>query len=665
MEKMSGETLNLTQLNIEKVKKLFPQVITDGKVDFDLLRTILGDEVDSSNEKYQFSWIGKRETIKFAQQPSLATLIPVESKSLNFEKTKNIFIEGDNAEVLKLLQKTYYGKIQMIYIDPPYNTGNDFVYKDDYHNSIQNYLEITSQEYRANPSTSGRFHTDWLNMMYSRLLLAKNLLSDDGVIFISIDDNEIANLKKICDEIFGESNLVANICVEMSKTQGMKVKSAQEGNIVKNHEYILTYQKNENNKQRTPLYDEADVWDNHFNKVILKNNNKYELYNLFDYIQENEVELYNEFKKNNLLKNGKISLDNLVIGLQINPKIREIIYNKLSSIIYQEMACSINVPTEIDNMLNDNTVVEYEKYLLTKSSGGKIRQYRNLLENLHTSDEYVSEYCRTTIRGALWKGFYSDMMNVAKEGNIEYKNGKKPVRLIKQLLKWINDKNCVVLDFFAGSCTTAHAVMQLNAEDNGNRKFIMVQIPEPINDKSDTYDKSFSTLCDIGQERIRRAGKKIYEEAKEKYLSSGMLCDDCINPDNLDLGFKVFKLESTNIRPWDGTVKIDEQTLFDFTDTIKEDRTNLDVAYEIMLKYGIFNMPLKEIQINNKTMYNIGDGYMIICLDNEININDVAEIAKQKPHCVVFKEKGFENDNIKINATYTLERLGVEDVKCI
>ena len=241
----------------------------------------------------------------------------------------------------------------------------------------------------------------------------------------------------------------------------------------------------------------------------------------------------------------------------------------------------------------------------------------------------------------------------------------KPVELLKRVLELYASSDSIILDFFSGSGTMAEAVMTSNAEDGGRRKFIMVQLPEIVEKGTEPDKYGYKNICEIAQERIRRAGQKIYNELKEKYENAGLLVGDCINPDDLDFGFKVFKLESTNIRPWDGSHKVDEETLFDFTDTIKEGRTNLDVAYEIMLKYGIFNMPLKEVQINNKTMYNIGEGYMIICLDNEITSNDVIEIAKHNPHCVVFKEKGFEDDNVKINATYTLERMGVEDVKCI
>lgn len=368
-------------------------------------------------------------------------------------------MEGDNLHSLKLLEKTHKGKIDVIYIDPPYNTGNkDFIYNDSFVDK-----------------TDGYSHSKWLSFMSERLEIAKKLLSDEGVIFISIDDNEQAQLKLLCDEVFGEENMISILCVELSKTQGMKVKSAQEGRIVKNHEYIYIYCKNIDNAfyDRLPLYDKTDIWDSHFNKIIIDENGKFNSYSINDYIKTNYENIYKIFEEHGLLEKNKITEKSIRNGILLSNKIQKFLYEDISDKIFQEMACSITIPDDIDIILEKVNIINYEKYLLTKTSSGKLRQYRSLAENIKLSDEYSRNIERVTIRGALWKGFYSDMMNVQKEGVIDFKNGKKPIRLISQLNKWINRPNSTILDFFAGSGTTGHAVMQLNKEDGGNRKYIL------------------------------------------------------------------------------------------------------------------------------------------------------------------------------------------------
>lgn len=635
MDHLNKDSLDLTKENIEKIKKLFPNIVTDGKIDFDQLRLILGDEIDNSNEKYRFEWFGKSKTIRNIQTPSTNTLISAREKSVHWDSTNNIYIEGDNLEILKLLQKTYYEKIKVIYIDPPYNTGNDFVYNDDFSNSIENYKKITSQTSRANPDTSGRFHTDWLNMMYSRLSLARNLLTDNGVIFISIDDNELVNLKKICDEIYGENNFVSTI-IWRRKTGSSDAKC-----IATITEYILVYAKNIAEASNGTFAIDQTAYD------------------------VNRFKLEDEY----IIERGKHYLDNLDRG--------SLGYVESLDFGIETPDGTLAFPNGRTKKLNDgwrwtwgkekvewglkNGFIEFRKAPNTECGWKVVRKNYLLVDNEG----------KPFVKGSPYKNLITDILNTQATIDLQkllggkYFDYSKPVDLIKLLLKYINLNNDIILDFFSGSSTTGQAVMEYNAEFKQNNTFILVQLPELCEEKSEAFKNGYKTICEIGEERIRRAGQKIYNELKEKFESAGLLVSDCINPDDLDFGFKVFKLESTNIKPWDGENKVDENTIFDFTDTIKEDRTNLDVAYEIMLKYGIFNMPLKEIQINNKTMYNIGEGYMIICLDNDITSKDVMEIATLKPHCVVFKEQGFADDNEKINATYTLERLGVEDVKCI
>mgnify|MGYP000452350968 CR=1 FL=1 len=623
MEKMNGESMNLLNENIEKLKALFPEIVTDGKIDFDMLKTLLGEEVDASNEKYSFNWVGKRNCIKFAQTPSTGTLIPCKEKSVDFDNTQNIYIEGDNVEALKLLQKTYFGKIKMIYIDPPYNTGNDFVYHDDYKDSIENYKKITGQQATANPETNGRFHTDWLNMMYPRLKLAKDLLSDDGVIFISLDDNEAANIKKIGDEIFGESNFIGQITV-VGNPRGRDY-----GGIARMHDYIFAYKKT------------SDAVLN----LVEDKDSEFEMFDEFGGFELREL-------RNRNIKFNKENRPNLYYPFYIDPQNADKYGLHPISIKPQNGFIEL-YPLASQGI---NTVWRW----------GKAKSFENLNVNImakpmkNGSYMIVEKYRESKMmaRSVWW-----DKKTNTENGTLlvkELMDGKvfdypKPVEMLMRLCEMgsnAGDEECTILDFFSGSATTAHAVMQLNAEDGGNRKFIMVQLPELCDEKSEAYKAGYKTICDIGEERIRRAGAKIKEENPLTTL-------------NLDTGFKVFRLDSTNIVPWNNAEKLDEMRLYDYAKTIKDDRDDLSVAYEIMLKYGVFDKPMKETVVSGKKMYDVGEGYMIICLADGVTMTDVEAIARLNPHCVVFKESGFADDNEKINATHTLERGGVEKILCI
>ena len=598
MEKMSGESMNLLNENIEKLKTLFPEIVTDGKIDFDMLKTLLGEEVDASNEKYSFNWVGKRNCIKFAQTPSTGTLIPCREKSVDFDNTQNIYIEGDNVEALKLLQKTYFGKIKMIYIDPPYNTGNDFVYHDDYKDSIENYKKITGQQATANPETNGRFHTDWLNMMYPRLKLAKDLLTDDGVILISINSYEAENLGKMCNEIFGESNCICRFGWETKKAaQGMTT----ENMVVDNQESIYVYAKNETLfKFRGLDRDEENGFSN----------------------PDNDPR--GLWKRQYLQRLGQ--------GLPT----RTIVDPQNGNVFSFETPYTQD---KLNRWIKENRIIfptDPSKYPARKEFLNEYENHQQLVTSL---------------------GLYATKATTEKLYNIfggeKIFTNPKPDTLIHFLVQQCAQKGTeTILDFFSGSATTAHAVMQLNAEDGGNRKFIMVQLPELCDEKSEAYKAGYKTICDIGEERIRRAGAKIKEENPLTTL-------------NLDTGFKVFRLDSTNIVPWNNAEKLDEMRLYDYAKTIKDGRDDLSVAYEIMLKYGVFDKPMKETVVSGKKMYDVGEGYMIICLADGVTMTDVEAIARLNPHCVVFKESGFADDNEKINATHTLERGGVEKILCI
>jgi adenine-specific DNA-methyltransferase len=646
MNKMDKDSLNLEKLNVEKIKELFPNVVTEGKIDFDKLRVMLGDEIDDRVEKYQFTWNGKSSTIKLAQSPSTGTLIPSKEDSKNWDATGNLYIEGDNLEVLKQLQKTYYGKIKMIYIDPPYNTGGDFVYKDDFKDNIKNYKEQTQQTSRANPETNGRYHTDWLNMMYSRLLLAKNLLSNDGIIYVHIGSDELTNLSKICDEIFGEFNNIT-IFSRLMKSGGGKGK-----NISPNMDYILTYSKNINmiNKFVAPISEK--LLNSYYNKIEEHGVNAGRTYaeeRIFVSgldVRPNQRYWIKCPDGSYVIPNGSTFPEVIGHGEKITPVDGDGVWKWTFETFNRELESgnisfkeTISSPL-LDEKRNQSKFNLYNKLWLDDKDGSVPGNFIGNYENRVSSLE----------------------LNKLK---IPF-SFAKPVGLLKYLISICNfNKNAIIMDFFSGSSSTAHAVMQLNAEDGGNRKFIMVQLPELTDEKSEAFKAGYKNLCEIGKERIRRAGEQIKQELIEKKNKAGLLDDNIVDPETFDNGFKVFKLESSNIIPWDGTIKFDESTLFSQTEVIKEDRSNLEVLYEIMLKYGVFDKPAQEVKVNGKTMYDVAKGYLIVCLDNTITLDDVKEIGKLKPRNVIFKESGFTNDNDKINATYTLEKLGVEEVKSI
>ncbi len=616
MNKLDGKSLDLEKMNVEKIKELFPNVVTEGKIDFEKLRLILGDEIEERIERYQFTWNGKSDSIRLAQTPSTGTLIPSKEDSKNWDTTENLYIEGDNLEVLKQLQKTYFGKIKMIYIDPPYNTGGDFVYKDDFKDNIKNYKEQTSQTLRANPETAGRYHTDWLNMMFPRLMLAKTILAEDGIIIVSIDSNELMNLLKVMDEIFSE-NYRLGIMPRKTKS----ITSASKTGVNEQHEFYVIYSKSDSNfvingglkkfeDYKNPDNDPRGDWKAG-DPTAPRTNDRYEIKNPFT---------------------GKIDL----------PPIGR----------------SWSFPERRIKELVEEGRIVFKTEQKPNERGFIYKYYKSELTNIYHYYDSLSAVNNRFFNSVGTK----ELINIFGEKIFD---APKPVSFMNHLIKSTTNKDDIILDFFAGSSTTAHAVMQLNAEDGGNRKFIMVQLPEITDEKSEAYKAGYENLADIGKERIRRAGEQIKRELIDKKEKAGLLVEDVVDPESLDIGFKVFKLETTNIIPWDSSIKLDESTLFDQIEVIKEDRTNLDVLYEIMLKYGVFDKPVEEIKVNNKTMYNIGLGYLIVCLDNNITMDDIKEIGRLKPKNVIFNEAGFENDNDKINATYTLERLGVEEIKSI
>lgn len=494
----------------------------------------------------------------------------------------------------------------MIYIDPPYNTGNDFVYNDSFSNSIENYKAQTNQVSSSNPESNGRFHTDWLNMMYPRLLLAKNLLSDDGVIFISIDDHEVVNLENICNEIFGESNRIATICHKS------RASISNDKIVSSNHNFIAFYAKNITViEQNRKLIGVDPVLDN---------------FNYDDNDGKGEYRL--------------VPVDGPGGEKKGNP-------------FYEFLG--------ITNYWRFSKETMTEKY----NNGYVVKRGNSLYQKYYKSDAMKTRKTVTT----WWDD--AGLTSTATTKLKTLMNGPsfdtpKPIELIVRMLKMMtyDDKNSFILDFFSGSATTAHAVMKLNAEDGGNRKFIMIQLPELCNEKSEAYKAGYNNICDIGEERIRRAGEQIKSEWEKEHPSDGLFGSE--EQFTTDIGFKVFKLDSTNVNEWDSNMKLDEKELaMRLGEVFKEDRNKEDILYEIMLKYGVFDKQVEEIDVNGKTMYRVGKRYMIVCLDNQITSEDVKAIGELSPKTVIFNEVGFNNDNDKINATCNLKQCGVEDIKCI
>jgi len=629
---LDGKTPDIAEENIQKLKQLFPEVFTEGKIDFEKLQQVLGEYVEDNNERYNFTWNGKGRALRLSQTPSLGTLRPCKEESKNWDTTQNLYIEGDNLEVLKLLQKSYYGKVKMIYIDPPYNTGKDFVYKDDFHDSLENYKRITGQvdsngnAISTNTETSGRYHTDWLNMMYPRLRLARNLLTEDGVIFISIDENEVANLRKICDEIYGENNFVAQIttlCNPKGRSQDMY--------FATNHEYILIYSKSKLPKgyfsidktkdQIIREYPEIDEFGERYRLLELRNTHR-------EFGKHNRKNLYYPFYVNT--STGEVALEENNEFIPVFPDWEDGFEGCWTwDIKKSQQDLNLLVAKEV----NGNWKIYRKNY----ASGAK-----KMLKTIFNDKEFYTEKGQKV---------FLDLFQT-KEKLFQ---APKSVDLIKVLVSTITEENDIILDFFSGSSTTAHAVMQLNSEEGGKRKFIMVQLPEPTDEKSEAYKAGYKNICEIGKERIRRAGEKIKEE-------KGLVAQ------NLDIGFKVLKLDTSNIRKWQPDYNDIEQSLMDYVDNYVEGRTELDVVFEIMLKYGLdLTYPVDEFTIAQKKVYSIGLGMLMICLDDEITTDVargiLAKIKELSPESsrVVFKDNGFKTDSNKTNIKEILKSGGIEE----
>ncbi len=653
MDKLKMHSPNKVDENIEKIGKLFPNCLTETKnedgevvraIDFDVLKQELSSViVEGNEERYQFTWPDKKKSILVANAPIAETLRPCREESVDFDNTENLYIEGDNLDVLKLLQETYLGKIKMIYIDPPYNTGNDFVYEDDFAESANEYLANSGQfdaegnRLVQNTESNGRFHTDWLNMIYPRLKIAKDLLTEDGLLFISIDDGELENLKKVCDEVFGEENFITTICVETSNGLfGLKAKFAS-STIVKAKDYVVMYKKSNADLLFNPLYTKSKkLFDTHFT-FYKKGEEEYQL---------------NDFLANNVIISTKAAqigtsptVNNLHILMSVFPEINDIIMSEIDN-IYRIREYTLKLSSSDLLLLADgNKHMIGDVYVFL--SNGKPCYLYPFSKIVKKSDDYDSKLGSCVILGDLWKGFNDDMGNIGKEGDVKFENGKKPVRLIKNMAKMIASNDFTVLDFFSGSATTAHAVMKLNDEDGGHRKFILVQLPEKTNEKSEAYKAGYKNICEIGKERIRRAGKKIKEE-------SPMTTAD------LDTGFRVLKLDSSNMKDvYYNPAELTMNTLFGTTDNIKEDRTPEDLLFQVMLDLGVLlSSKIKESTIAGKKVFNVADGFLIACFDANVTDEVITEIAKKKPYYFVMRDSSMASDSVATNfeqifATYS------------
>lgn len=628
------EKLNLTSASIPdaqrtKLRELFPEVFTEGsKIDFERLKRTLGETVDAGKERFGLTWPGKADCIKTIQQPSVATLRPARDESVNFDTTGNLIIEGDNLEVLKLLQKSYLGKVKMIYIDPPYNTGNDFIYPDNYTESLETYLRYTGQvdsegrKYSSNTEADGRFHSKWLNMMYPRLFLARNLLREDGVIFISIDDAEVDNLRKLCDDVFGEENFLANFVRRRRMATGMR-----ENPISPDHEYVLSFAKRLNavrlfgfarRQEDFPLKDDGG---------------RYRSTDL-------TVGMTKEMRPNQFY-----AIKNPRTGAEYWPPDERVWRFEPTSMQKQIIAENIIWPDS--NASGRMTRPRFK----TRFDGGDNGEKTNPVStwiNLKNDSIESDNGDVTSLTAGLNQEATKELRDLLGEQVLDY---PKPVSMIKGFCAVGSKSDDIVMDFFAGSGTTAQAVLELNKQDGGNRKFILVQLPEP------TGRKDFATIAEIMKERVRRAVKQTDEE------DAGKLALE--NSTKSDRGFKVFKLQGSNFKAWNADVAKEPVALSKqlqmHVQHIVDGRTEEDLLSEILLKSGFpLNTSIETLNLAGKLVYSIEQGAMLVCLDNELTPAVIQAMADREPVRVICLDAGFVgNDQLKTNAVQQMRARGV------
>lgn len=650
MDKLKMQTENKADDNFKKLAAMFPNAVTEtinenGEVVRAIDKDVLMQEisctvVDGNEERYQFTWPDKKKSVLLANAPINKTLRPCREESVDFDTTENLYVEGDNLEVLKLLQETYLGKIKMIYIDPPYNTGNDFVYEDDFAQSTDEYLANSGQfdedgnRMVQNTESNGRFHTDWLNMIYPRLRIAKNLLAGNGVIFISIDDNEIENMKKLCDEVYGATSFVAQLVWEKKKKGSFLSKS-----ITNVKEYILVYCKNIDG----------------FEGLIGEINDEEETYPCINAVNKRELRtipagIESKYRDKDFFmpKGSEISDTTMSIVLHSDLVIK-------NGVLAEELTLEGNWRYSQAAMkeyaLKKELYITRDLYLRRIVRETRYKTMKDLLSRVGEDTEIAhTEMVDTKNLNSSGWGSNEDADEELRLifGIQKLMDYPKPVRLLLKLLaSYRGSDDYIVLDFFSGSATTAHATIKLNAQDGGKRKFIMVQLPELTDEKSPAYKAGYKTICEIGKERIRRAGAKIKEEA-------GLAAQ------NLDTGFRVLKCDTSNMKDVYYNPAEYEVNMFSrLEDNIKEDRTPEDLLFQVMLDLGVLlSSKIEETTIADKKVFNVEDNYLIACFDSDVSEETIKAIAKQKPYYFVMRDSSMASDSVATNfdqifATYS------------
>lgn len=620
MDKLRMQSSNGVEDNITKIAQLFPDCVTEtvdersGQpkhlIDFEKLKQNLSDSVMSERaERYQFTWPDKSKAILLANSPINATLRPCREDSVDFDNTQNLYIEGDNLDVLKCLKETYLHKVKMIYIDPPYNTGNDFVYEDDFAQSSEEYLANSGQfdeqgnRMFTNAESNGRFHTDWLNMIYPRLKVARDLLTDDGVIFISIDDNEVENLRKVCDEVFGEQNFVD--CLHWKKKKQPSFLAKHTAKVM---EYVIVYAKNTFKLEKLSVEKVSDS-----NKKVININNK-----VSSRIFKPGVRVKSE-EQTGIIKAG------VYTGRSMDVEYKNDIYyeNGRTTNEVEVVSKFSDSQSNIDTFIQKDLLYITKNFLLRRDVGEEAAEKRKSITDLLLND-------------------YGDNQESDKEFlelfDKKYFDYTKPIKLIYNLVKSNFTEEGIILDFFSGSATTAHAVMLLNSEDGGNRKFIMVQLPEKTEEKSEAFKAGYKNICEIGKERIRRAGKKIKEESP-------------LTTQDLDTGFRVLKLDSTNMQDIYYSPKdISQADLFSQVDNVKPDRTGEDLLFQVMLELGAtLDSKIETTTVAGKTIYNVAEGYLVACFDPDVTDDVVKSIAQMQPAYAVLRDTSMKDDSTATN----------------
>lgn len=620
MDKLRMQSSNGVEDNITKIAQLFPDCVTETVdersglpkhlIDFEKLKQNLSDSVMSERaERYQFTWPDKSKAILLANSPINATLRPCREDSVDFDNTQNLYIEGDNLDVLKCLKETYLHKVKMIYIDPPYNTGNDFVYEDDFAQSSEEYLANSGQfdeqgnRMFTNAESNGRFHTDWLNMIYPRLKVARDLLTDDGVIFISIDDNEVENLRKVCDEVFGEQNFVD--CLHWKKKKQPSFLAKHTAKVM---EYVIVYAKNTFKLEKLSVEKVSDS-----NKKVININNK-----VSSRIFKPGVRVKSE-EQTGIIKAG------VYTGRSMDVEYKNDIYyeNGRTTNEVEVVSKFSDSQSNIDTFIQKDLLYITKNFLLRRDVGEEAAEKRKSITDLLLND-------------------FGDNQESDKEFlelfDKKYFDYTKPIKLIYNLVKSNFTEEGIILDFFSGSATTAHAVMQLNSEDGGNRKFIMVQLPEKTDEKNEAFKAGYKNICEIGKERIRRAGKKIKEESP-------------LTTQDLDTGFRVLKLDSTNMQDIYYSPKdISQADLFSQVDNVKPDRTGEDLLFQVMLELGAtLDSKIETTTVAGKTIYNVVEGYLVACFDPDVTDDVVKSIAQMQPAYAVLRDTSMKDDSTATN----------------